>query len=453
MVLINKIRNFIVDNNMLKFGDKVVAGISGGADSVCLLKVLLLLKKEFGLEIFGVHVNHGIRGEEALRDENFVKELCDSVGVRLFTFHYNIPLLAKEDGTTEEETGRIYRYKAFYETAERVGKGKIAVAHNMNDNCETVLQRLIRGTGIKGLGGIEPVRGSIIRPLLCVSRKEIEKFVGAEGFITDSTNICRDYTRNKIRLEVLPLLEEFNPGIVQGICRMSRLARQEDSFLEKTAADILEKAVLERREKEVVLDTEKIGKADEALIGRVLRQAILPFTKKGQDIDCIHITELKKLVFGENGKRIDLIEGIKAIKEFGKIRIGFFNNSIEYSYCVEIGKKTFIKEAGLELLISVDKADGIEPICTVYGKVFAPIIARTVKSGDRIAIKTGRQEIKKAFAGRKIGQDNRYKYPVLEDSRGILAIVGVKARYCTDKNNKIFVYAWKKQTFEKPSEI
>lgn len=210
-MLLDKVRKTINDQSLIEFGDKVVCAVSGGADSVCLLHALLTLKKEYGIEVFAANVNHLIRGEEAARDSEFVKKICKASGVKLFYREYDIPALAKEMKLGEEECGRIMRYRFFDEVANSLEGAKIATAHNLNDNAETVLFHLIRGSAAEGLSGIKYKRENIIRPLLDVSRQEIEKYLTQNSveWCDDSSNFVPIYARNKLRINVFPQLNEI----------------------------------------------------------------------------------------------------------------------------------------------------------------------------------------------------------------------------------------------------
>lgn len=218
--------------NMLENCDRIVVGLSGGADSVCLLSVLNSLKAEYGFSLVAAHINHGIRGAEAQRDEESCKRLCESLNVPLEILHADIPTLSKQQGIGEEECGRIVRYDFFRSLAGK--RGKIATAHNLNDNAETLLLNLVRGAGSKGACGIPPVRDNIIRPLIEADRKSIEKY--CEGnelqYVTDSTNLECEYSRNKIRIKVLPTLCEINQNAVGALSGFASRMREQEAFLE-----------------------------------------------------------------------------------------------------------------------------------------------------------------------------------------------------------------------------
>ncbi len=426
--MLNRIKKFIEKNGLLTKGDRVVLGLSGGADSVCLLKVLLALKEDYDLKLWAVHVNHNIRGEEALRDRDFSKALCEADGVKIFVYSYDIPSLSKAEGFTEEETGRNYRYKAFYETAEKVGANRIALAHNKNDNAETMLQRLIRGSGLKGLGGILPKRDKIIRPLLCLSRAEIEAFLGDTPYITDSTNQSLEYLRNKIRHKLLPSIEEeINPNIVEVLFKTSGIIRKENDFLEKEAKKAYERVLIKKDESSVSLSCERLSAENEVLQNRVLRLASLPLTKKMQDIELKHIESLKDLAEGQNGRQISLIEGIKAKKEGDALVIGKFSEeTIEYSYELYPEKELFIKEAEIRLFLTKDKLPQKEMGRLNLEEADLPLIVRTKRDGDQLKIKNGSQQIKKIYSEHKIPQSKRCFYPVVAVGNRVIAVLNLK---------------------------
>lgn len=218
--------------NMLENCDRIVVGLSGGADSVCLLSVLNSLKAEYGFSLVAAHINHGIRGAEAQRDEESCKRLCESLNVPLEILHADIPTLSKQQGIGEEECGRIVRYDFFRSLAGK--RGKIATAHNLNDNAETLLLNLVRGAGSKGACGIPPVRDNIIRPLIETDRKSIEKYCEENNlpYVTDSTNLECEYSRNKIRIKVLPTLCEINQNAVGALSGFASRMREQEAFLE-----------------------------------------------------------------------------------------------------------------------------------------------------------------------------------------------------------------------------
>lgn len=233
----DKILSVINKYSMLSEGDTVVVGVSGGADSMCLLHFFNKISSNLGLNIICAHVHHGIRGEEADRDESFVRDFCNKNRIVFRCAHYNVPEIVKTTGESEELCGRRLRYDFFSSFGESI---KIATAHNLNDSAETFLFNLARGTGLKGLTGIPPVRGNIIRPLIECSRQEIEEYLEDNGvdYITDSTNLSDDYSRNKIRHNILPVLAEINPSFYSVFLRCTDSLSKDEDYLNKIVNDI-----------------------------------------------------------------------------------------------------------------------------------------------------------------------------------------------------------------------
>ena len=257
-----KVLSFMKKNHMTDRGDSVLAAVSGGADSVCLLLLLREMAAELGIKVFAFHMNHGIRGAEADRDERFVMELCERLNIPLTVAHEKVEEYAAERGLSGEEAGRILRYHHLGETAEKYQCAKIAVAHHEDDDAETVLLNLFRGSGLAGLSGIRPVRENIIRPLLCVSRKEIEEYLNEQelSWCEDSTNKENDYTRNKIRNELLPwVTENINSRAAEHILAVSEFAAQADAYFEMEAERILEESCSKRREEGETAKFQKCG--------------------------------------------------------------------------------------------------------------------------------------------------------------------------------------------------
>lgn len=236
--MICKVRNTIEKHRMLENIKSVAVGVSGGADSMCLLHLLSRLKDEYGIMLKAVHLNHGIRGQEALRDENVVKDYCEQNGIELLTFHKDIPYLAKQAGMGEEECGRAVRYECFKEAS----CDAVATAHTLSDSIETVIFNFLRGTGSKGLCGIPPVRqGNIIRPLIDCTREEIECYCEKYGipYVTDSTNLTDDYKRNFIRHRVVPLFGEINKNFTGNIASAMEILSCENSYIDEAAETLL----------------------------------------------------------------------------------------------------------------------------------------------------------------------------------------------------------------------
>ncbi|MBO4289626.1 MAG: tRNA lysidine(34) synthetase TilS [Lachnospiraceae bacterium] len=229
--MLRQVEQDISRYGIIEQGDRITVGLSGGADSVCLLLLLLELKQKYGLTLKAVHVHHGLRGAEADEDEVFVRDLCERLGVPLAVRHADVKAQAERTGCSVEEAGRKLRYRALREEAEG---GKIATAHHSDDNCETILFNILRGTGFAGLAGIPQVNGDVIRPLLHVTREQIEDYLKEKGqpYRTDATNASPAYARNRIRNELLPWLErEINAGAREHLLNLGKRAAEAEALI------------------------------------------------------------------------------------------------------------------------------------------------------------------------------------------------------------------------------
>lgn len=268
--------NTIKRENMINIGDTIVVGVSGGADSVALLHFLYRIKDDYNLTIKVCHVNHKIRTSgTAERDADFVKGLCEEFGVEFYLKEVDIPSLSKSRKLSEELVGREERYKFFNEIAGKYGK--IATAHNKNDNVETLLMRLVRGTGLNGLSGIPYKRDNIIRPLLDVEREEIEKYLKDNDLyhIIDETNFETDYTRNKVRLELLPMIKDsLNPNIINSLGDMIRSYSDDNDYIEKQVDSVFNHIVNDDGN----INIKELNKIDNAIRARIILRCIKLYT-------------------------------------------------------------------------------------------------------------------------------------------------------------------------------
>ena len=244
--------------NLIEFGDKIVLGVSGGPDSVCMLMVLNKLKEKLGFDIVVGHVNHGLR-ENAKLDEKYVLELTQKLGIKCFVCHANIEEEAKKQKRGIEETGRIIRYNFFEEILKQENANKIAIAHNSNDNVETIIMNIMRGSGTSGLKGIEPKNGIYIRPLIEIKRDDIEEYTKEFHPRHDESNDENEYTRNKIRNIVIPYIKsEFNPNILDTITRLSSISKEEGEYLELKTKEAYQRMLIEENE-QIILDLKKFN--------------------------------------------------------------------------------------------------------------------------------------------------------------------------------------------------
>ena len=297
--------------NLIENNDKIVLGVSGGPDSISMLYILNELSKSLNFEIFVAHINHGIR-EESTSDEEYVEKWCEKFGIQFFALHVKIEQIAKAQKLGVEETGRKIRYEFFEEIAKKVGANKIAVAHNKNDKAETIIMNILRGSGSKGLCGIQAKQNNIIRPLIEVSRQEIEEFCNEKKLEPriDKTNFENEYTRNKIRNIVIPYIkEEFNPNIVNSLNRLSEIMTEQEEYIseeiEKQYKNILINEIKsnENEYNIIVFDLKKFNNLPKLIEKKVILLAIQKLFGTVKRIEKIHLEDMIKLCNNNIGNK------------------------------------------------------------------------------------------------------------------------------------------------------
>ncbi len=323
--MIEQVKAYMEQWNMVAPGDMVYAGVSGGADSVCMLLVLSELAGEFPFTLKVVHVEHGIRGEESRKDAAFVEKLCRQLGLPLKTVSVDVPSYAKREHLGMEEAARMLRYQAFSDLASGGENVVVALAHHMEDNAETMLFQMIRGSGIDGMCGIRPRRidengTCYIRPLLGCSREEIEHFLERRGqtFCTDQTNGDVTYSRNRIRSQILPKLAQINP---RAVLHMNRAAEDLGKLRDMldALADQAQPAVIHPGKQQVALDTAELMKLPEAVRMRLIQRAFAMVSGTKKDLARVHLQAVDALLQMQTGRRIDLPGGLWATRSYGEI--------------------------------------------------------------------------------------------------------------------------------------
>lgn len=430
--MINTVLETVKKYNMLNIGDGVVLGVSGGADSVALFHVFLYLKQKYNLKLICVHVNHGIRKEEAIRDQEFVRELCNKLNIPIKVFKGDIPKIAKNLKQTEEEAGRNFRYEMFNKVLKEENFNKIAVAHNLNDQAETVIMRMFRGSGLKGLGGILPVRDNIIRPLINCSRNDIEIFCSNNNisYITDSTNKETDYLRNKIRIDLLPYIQKkFNSNIVATLAKTAEILQEEEKYIYSESLNAYKNCVI-KNSYGLEIDLLKLKKYSKNIITRVVRICFENYNSKLYNISSKHVDMVENLINNTSGKKVNLPNSIIAEKIYDTIII--YNNSEELNFLYEIkmGCFEYIKELNYYLSCNNKKISKEHFIntCTYifnYDKINNDIVLRNRKPGDKIYIKKlgGNKKIKNYFIDNKIPRYKRDLIPLLADGNNIILLM------------------------------
>lgn len=303
-MLKEKVLKTIRKYNLIKEGDKIVIGVSGGPDSICLLHILNSLKKKLGIEIYVAHVNHGIRAVADVETE-YVKEFCKKIDVKCFTQKINVIEIAKKEKIGTEEAGRNERYKFFEEILNKTESNKIATAHNSNDKAETVILNILRGSGISGLKGIEANRqGKYIRPLIEMTRENIEKYCSNNDLKPkyDESNKENIYSRNKVRNELIPYIKkEFNQNIIQTINRLSELATEENEYLEKLTKQAYDE--IKTGEKNIVLNLKKFNNLELVIKRRLILYTINETLHTTKGIEKINIDDIIKLCTNNIGNK------------------------------------------------------------------------------------------------------------------------------------------------------
>lgn len=326
MKLQDKVLKTIQKYNLIQSGDSIVIGVSGGPDSMTLLNVLINLKQKLGIsKIVVATVNHMIR-EEAEEETKFVENFCKSHGIEFYLKKVDVQEEAKSKKTSTELAGRNVRYDFFEEVLKKTGSNKIATAHNLNDNAETVLMNLLRGSGVSGLKGIEKIRdGKFIRPIIECKRSEIEQYCVDNKLNPryDKTNNENTYTRNKIRNMLIPYIEEnFNPNIVDSLNRLSTIATKEDEYIHKIVENSFENIMItaDISKKEIILDLKKFNELDEVIKSRLILYTISEILGTSQGIEKIHIEDIIKLCGNNIGNKYLMPnKNIKIFIKKGKI--------------------------------------------------------------------------------------------------------------------------------------
>ncbi|MDD2628268.1 MAG: tRNA lysidine(34) synthetase TilS [Clostridia bacterium] len=302
--LINKVKETIISKKMIDNNDRIVVGLSGGPDSVCLFDILIhlkpILEKEYNIsyELIICHINHMIR-EEAIEDINLAREYSEKNNIPFFLLERDIAQIAKENKISEEECGRNIRYEFFNKVLKESNANKITVAHNKEDNAETVLHNIIRGTGLSGLCGIKYINGNIIRPLLNISKKEILEYLKENDikYNLDITNQTNDYTRNKIRNNLIKNIEkEYNPNFINAITKMSETLNVEKEYIDSMTRKVYEEIIIQKENDKIIMDISKFKLFKEAIKNRLIILCIEEVLGTTKGIEKIYIDDIKLLL-------------------------------------------------------------------------------------------------------------------------------------------------------------
>ena len=405
----NKINKTVEKFNMLNYGDSVLVGCSGGADSMLLLNYFLSVKQKMGLKLIVAHVEHGIRGKESLDDAEFVKDFCLDNGIEFHLLSIDAVKESKKLGIGVEEYSRKRRYEFF----NSIKCDKIATAHNLSDNAETVLFRLARGTGLKGICGIPAVRGKIIRPLIELSASEVRKYCDDNGikYRIDSTNLCNDYSRNFIRNKIIPLMLKVNDNFYGNIKTFTENISQDNDFINKYTDEIYPSVVTD--------EGLKIGALNEYHLSVKKRVLMRYFSENGLTLDFFHINSVLRLL---NVNSKTQIKGDYFAVSDGKyLRIADFSlnkSEIKFPFITQVLKNSEFDNKNVDFFCDCDKIVG-------------SVSVRSRENGDKIKPykRNCTKTLKKLFNEFKIPEESRSGIGIVTDDNGVIGVIG----YCVDE--------------------
>lgn len=452
--MLDKVRRTIEKFGMLKRGDRVLVAVSGGVDSIVLLQVLSELKGEFELSLTVAHLDHRLR-PESKEDARFVKQRAEELGLPIVFKAIDVAAFIKKHKLSPEEGAREARYNFLRSSAEKLKADKIALGHTLNDQVETFLMRLLRGAGLEGLRGIPPIRDKFIRPLIECSREEISNFARVRRltFCQDRTNLETKYFRNKIRLELLPLLGKYNPKVLQTIARTEELLREASAYLEAQAHKKLKAATLSRNANSITLSRAKLLKFPQILQELVVRQAIEHVKQNLREIGFVHVREILNEIEGDkNRSELHLPGGLLLERRGDEIiltkRSEAASNIQPYEFPLSLESTNLLKEIGwrfdLEMsftrshvrkltrqkgvnVATCKRANAFEEFVD-YDKIKLPLFVRNRRLGDRftpLGMKASKK-LQDFFVDEKVPYDQRDGIPLLCDQRGIIWVVGMR---------------------------
>ena len=461
MKLEQKTWQFIEKFHMLQAGAGVVVGLSGGADSVALLEVLCELRASRNLRIAAVHVHHGIR-TEAQEDADFCKKLCSQKKVDFFLEYVDVPELAKSQGLSLEEAGRKARYSLFEQYRKKLAMDVVAVAHHQNDQAETMLFQLFRGSGLRGISGMAPKNETIIRPLLAVTRAEIEAFLEEKNlpYVTDATNNSDDYARNKLRHHVLPVAEELCPGAVSRMSQTASQLKEILEFMEIQVTEFLDKYAVQVWEKNssqeespkasLQISVEALQAVHPALQKMIVAEAIVRVFESRKDITEKHMEGVLALLSKEGEKTLHLPKGGQVTKSYRHIifrRRENANTEQSFEKLVIEPNRIYLLPDGTILETELFSAGNLENIpknnCTKwfdYDKIKDILLLRNREQGDYLTIRDdgARKSLQDYLVNEKVPKAERDKLLVLAEGSHIVWVLGkrISAYYKVTEHTK-----------------
>ncbi len=440
----NKVLKYIKKHNLLSKNDSVICAVSGGADSVCMLEILKELKEEFSLKLYVAHVNHQLRGAESDRDELFARNLAEKSGVPFYCKKIDVKAMAITNKLSCEEAGRIVRYDFFKELKCTLNANKIATAHNKNDNVETALMRIMRGTDIKGLSGI-PMRNNldVIRPILCLQRFEIEEYLTGKGigFVTDSTNLEDKFSRNKVRHNLVPVIEEqFNENFINVMSANIELFSEANSYIEKNVNSVYD-AIVAKDDYMYSFCASLLLREDIYIVKRIIKKTV--FELAGINIS----NELCNLIYSGlvNNNSVTISKNLSFYVKYE--RAFFVKKRDVRNLLYRITSPGVCSIPEISAFLEIAEGQGTVDFSdknTIYlnkSALTCDFILRCRKPGDKMLLKNcGTKKIKDIMIDEKIPSFLRDEFPVLEYDGKIIWLCGIRDNgYLRAKNNQKYI--------------
>ncbi|SUU94226.1 tRNA(Ile)-lysidine synthase [Anaerococcus prevotii] len=434
MTIINKVRETIRANGLIEEGDTIIVGASGGPDSQFLIYALMELRKEMDFTIILAHLNH-LHRKEANFDESLVEETAEKFALSFRKKAASMDAYAKKYGISSEDAGRRLRYEFFREIQKEYPKSKIAIAHNLDDQAETVLMRIIRGTGVEGLRAMDYRNGDIIRPILDIKKAMILDYLNSEQipYAIDKTNFTTDYTRNKLRLDIIPKIEKINPNFKESLVKLSEIATDEISISDSYIKNIYEDIIIQRKIDFVSFDKEAFESQDKAIQSRLIRCAIGEIKKEIRDISKENIDNFLSLVDLANGKSIikDDLVFLKSYK-FYKMSLRKEDSQKKTGeLTINIGEELSFggKRIKISSVSDFQKKHGKNIEYFDMDKLTFPLSVRFRKNGDKFKpIGLGhRKKIKDFFIDMKVDKEKREKIPLILSENDIIWVTSFRS--------------------------
>lgn len=451
MDLVEKTAAAIKKHHMLSGGETVLIGLSGGPDSVCLTAVLDKLRRSLVLKLHALYIDHGLRPGETPAETAFCRSLCEGMGIAFHVEQVEVKPYARQRGTGLQEAARELRYRALDAVARSVGAHRVALGHNLDDQAETLVMRLLRGTGPGGLAGIPPVRDNIIRPLMEVERSEIEDFLKREHIIpvVDSSNLREDYLRNRIRSSLMPLLREINPGINLTLCRTAEILREEERYFGLAVTKAMMKLVTRKTDLGIELFLSPLENMDRVILRRVLRRAVEE-TRGLRGIGFVHIEDIIRLIAeGRPGDRIHLPGGIRAIRKYSTLLMTSESPARLGTYTIHGEGEVALRESSMVIKARVaEEAPGTPTDARSTAVLDAdrapfPLTVRPRKRGDFFHPQGlgGRKKLQDYFVDEKVPRDERDSVPLVTSGGDIIWVAGMRPdeRFAAGRDTKRFL--------------